>query len=64
MFSSGHVAGHVLHRSTVRVVQQLRGHASLDIIRLCVLSKINDGMPCLMSFDRVFSPRNMMGYHA
>ena len=56
-------ACHILVWSTVCVVQELWLHATPDVLQSFVLSKGNDGMPCVMS-NSVLIPRSMISSYA
>ena len=59
--------GDVMPRSTLTTMCVVQGqwyHATLDVVRSCVLPKGDDGMPRASSFDCVCCPMAMMAYHA
>ena len=54
------MACHARRRLSVNAIQRLRRHSMPDFVRLCVLSKGDDGMPRSMLSDHVYYPRAMM----
>ena len=46
------------------LTQRRLWHATRHVLRLFVLPKGDDGMPCLTSFNRVCCPKAMMAWHA
>ena len=48
----------------VYVVHGRYWHALQDVVQLCVLPKVEDGMSYLMSSGTVYYPIDMMEFHA
>ena len=47
------MSSHARHRSKLFAIQGLSWNATPDVVRLFVMLKGDDGMPCVTSFDRV-----------
>ncbi len=57
------MAGHTRRCPIVCAIEGLRLHDTLDVVKLYVLSKGDDGMPCPMSSYHVCSQRTIMACH-